>query len=417
MPLLGGSLMRPVLGHARRPHRRQAHGLLGLTLTLAAAAVGWQFAPTLLHFSCSGFLLGVAGASFAVALPLASRWYPPEYQGLAMGIAGAGNSRHAAGDALRAAAGGALRLARDVRLRDDADGCACSSSLRSLLAGQPRRPHARDAGATTLRVLSEPDTLWLSLLYSGHVRRLRRLRQLPDDVLPRPVQLSRVRPATSRRSCRGRGQLPASGRRLALGSPRRHTACWSCCSSASASALASWPRCRRWRGGRGSCSSAMGCLGMGNGAVFQLVPQRFPERIGPRDRIVGAAGGLGGFVLPSVLGAIRDYTGSYRAGLLDVPRCFCAAWFCSSSSARGGRSDGTRRRCIAPGSIRTAHRSRGSMTRARPERRISFKIVCTSGRFNTNVASHPLVHAHRMCIVDRTCVVSLLCKSPTTRLT
>ena len=39
-----------------------------------------------------GLLLGVAGASFAAALPLASRWYPPQYQGLAMGIAGAGNS-------------------------------------------------------------------------------------------------------------------------------------------------------------------------------------------------------------------------------------------------------------------------------------------------------------------------------------
>ena len=39
-----------------------------------------------------GVLLGVAGASFAISLPLASRWYPPEHQGLAMGIAGAGNS-------------------------------------------------------------------------------------------------------------------------------------------------------------------------------------------------------------------------------------------------------------------------------------------------------------------------------------
>ncbi|PMW04423.1 MFS transporter, partial [Pseudomonas sp. GW456-11-11-14-TSB2] len=39
-----------------------------------------------------GLILGVAGASFAVALPIASRWYPPEHQGLALGIAGAGNS-------------------------------------------------------------------------------------------------------------------------------------------------------------------------------------------------------------------------------------------------------------------------------------------------------------------------------------
>ena len=53
-----------------------------------------------------------------------------------------------------------------------------------------------------------------------------------------------------------------------------------------------------------------GCLGMGNGAVFQLVPQRFADRMGLVTGIVGAAGGLGGFFLPSMLGAIKDSTGS-----------------------------------------------------------------------------------------------------------
>src|SRR6185295_17212293 len=53
--------------------------------------IGWQ-ANTIVHVAAAGVLLGIAGASFAVALPLASRWYPAEYQGLAMGIAGAGNS-------------------------------------------------------------------------------------------------------------------------------------------------------------------------------------------------------------------------------------------------------------------------------------------------------------------------------------
>src|SRR5262245_62933078 len=67
-------------------------GLLGLVLTLVTLAAGWQFAHTTAHFYGLGFFLGIAGASFAVALPLVSRWYPPEYQGLAMGIAGAGNS-------------------------------------------------------------------------------------------------------------------------------------------------------------------------------------------------------------------------------------------------------------------------------------------------------------------------------------
>jgi NNP family nitrate/nitrite transporter-like MFS transporter len=67
---------------------------------------------------------------------------------------------------------------------------------------------------------------------------------------------------------------------------------------------------------------AMGLLGMGNGAVFQLVPQRFPERIGLVTGIVGAAGGLGGFFLPTVLGAVKDATGQYTAGLLGVAVVF-----------------------------------------------------------------------------------------------
>ena len=65
-----------------------------------------------------------------------------------------------------------------------------------------------------------------------------------------------------------------------------------------------------------------GMLGMGNGAVFQLVPNRFPERIGIVTGVVGAAGGLGGFFLPSLLGAVREATGSYEIGLFG-----CAAVF------------------------------------------------------------------------------------------
>jgi MFS transporter, NNP family, nitrate/nitrite transporter len=58
----------------------------------------------------------------------------------------------------------------------------------------------------------------------------------------------------------------------------------------------------------------MVCLGMGNGSVFQLVPQRFRQEIGVVTGIVGAAGGLGGFLLPSLLGIFKDLTGSYGTG-------------------------------------------------------------------------------------------------------
>jgi NNP family nitrate/nitrite transporter-like MFS transporter len=88
IPLLGGSLFRPILGIVADRIGGRRTGLIGMALTLATLFVGWRFATTVYHFYALGFFLGLAGASFAVALPLASRWYPAEYQGLAMGIAG-----------------------------------------------------------------------------------------------------------------------------------------------------------------------------------------------------------------------------------------------------------------------------------------------------------------------------------------
>ncbi len=53
---------------------------------------GWLFGTSVSELMAIGLLLGVAGASFSASLPMASRWYPPHLQGVAMGIAGAGNS-------------------------------------------------------------------------------------------------------------------------------------------------------------------------------------------------------------------------------------------------------------------------------------------------------------------------------------
>jgi NNP family nitrate/nitrite transporter-like MFS transporter len=61
---------------------------------------------------------------------------------------------------------------------------------------------------------------------------------------------------------------------------------------------------------------SLGLLGMGNGAVFQVVPQRFPREIGVLTGIVGAAGGVGGFLLPTVLGGVKDGLGSFGYGFL-----------------------------------------------------------------------------------------------------
>ena len=60
----------------------------------------------------------------------------------------------------------------------------------------------------------------------------------------------------------------------------------------------------------------LACLGMGNGAIFQMVPQSFRKEIGVVTGLVGAFGGLGGFTLPYLLGSVKQATGSYAAGWL-----------------------------------------------------------------------------------------------------
>src|SRR5215471_17563405 len=92
VPLLGGSFFRILLGWMTERIGGRKTGLIGLSLTLVPLFAAWQWASSFEQFLGVGLLLGIAGASFAAALPLASGWYPPEYQGLAMGIAGAGNS-------------------------------------------------------------------------------------------------------------------------------------------------------------------------------------------------------------------------------------------------------------------------------------------------------------------------------------
>src|SRR5438093_12935512 len=92
VPVLGGALLRLVPGPLADHIGAKKTALIGLALTLVPLLMGWLWSNSYMEVLLVGLLLGVAGASFAVALPLASRWYPPQYQGLVLGIAGAGNS-------------------------------------------------------------------------------------------------------------------------------------------------------------------------------------------------------------------------------------------------------------------------------------------------------------------------------------
>src|SRR5262249_35579608 len=92
VPLLAGAFLRVPLGIMTDRWGAKRTGIIGMVVTAVPLLLGWLWLDSYREALVVGALLGVAGASFAAALPLASRWYPPKHQGLAMGIAGAGNS-------------------------------------------------------------------------------------------------------------------------------------------------------------------------------------------------------------------------------------------------------------------------------------------------------------------------------------
>src|SRR6201996_6824409 len=93
VPILAGALLRVVNGVLVDRIGPKRTGMIGQTIVLAGLILAWLHGiGSYTEVLVLGVVLGVAGSAFAVALPLASRWYPPEHQGTALGIAGAGNS-------------------------------------------------------------------------------------------------------------------------------------------------------------------------------------------------------------------------------------------------------------------------------------------------------------------------------------
>src|SRR5688572_28204345 len=93
LPVLAGALLRVVNGVLVDHLKPRRAGMIGQVIVIAGLVTAWLVGIESYHGTLwVGLILGVAGASFAVALPLASRWYPPQFQGTALGIAGAGNS-------------------------------------------------------------------------------------------------------------------------------------------------------------------------------------------------------------------------------------------------------------------------------------------------------------------------------------
>lgn len=311
VPPLGGSVFRLVLGPLADRVGAKRTGLVSMGLVLVPLVWGWLAGGTFQQVLAIGLLLGIAGASFAVALPLASRWYPPEYQGLALGIAGAGNS----GTIIAALS--APRLAEHVGWHGVFGLAAlpvlAAWAIFALLAKEPPRPASSRSRIVDL--LPDPDARWLCSFYlvtfGGFVGLAG---YLPIFFVDR-FDLTKVTAASYAALCAGAGSFlrPVGGALADRFGGTRVLAAVLAGITGLALALAALPPLGLTVV---LLFATLGLLGVGNGAVFQLVPQRFPTRMGAMTGLVGAAGGVGGFLLPFALGTLNGATGTFTAGFL-----------------------------------------------------------------------------------------------------
>ena len=314
-PVLAGALLRIVLGVLVDHLKPRLTGLIAQIVVMASLLFAWHFGVHTFHQVLAlGVALGVAGASFAVALPLASRWYPPEHQGTALGIAGAGNS----GTAFAALFAPALAIAYGWN-------AVLGLSIIPLLVAfvvyivfakdSPECPPAKSL-IEYMQVLHDKDAWWFMFFYSvtfgGFVGLASSLTIYFND----QYGLSPVIAGYFTAACVFAGSLvrPIGGIVAdRIGGIRSLSFMY--VGAATFLAIVSFGLPVAWMA-LACFVVAMLFLGMGNGAVFQLVPQRFRKEIGVMTGLVGMAGGIGGFYLASSLGYSKQLTGNYQAGYL-----------------------------------------------------------------------------------------------------
>jgi len=326
-PVLAGAFLRVVLGVLVDRYKPKRVGIGAQIVVILGLIAAWIIGVHSLQATLLlGCVLGLAGASFAVALPLASSWYPPEHQGTALGLAGAGNS----GTVLAALFAPGLALAFGWQ---NVVGLAAIPLFLTLIVftlaakDSPKTPAPKSL-ADYAAILRQADAWWFMFFYSvtfgGFVGLASSLTiYFNDQYGLTPVTAGYCTAAVVFVGSLVRPMGGAVADRV--GGVRALTVMYAVAACAFAT-IAS---------GLSTIYLAMPvfvvgmlCLGMGNGAVFQLVPQRFAREIGLMTGIVGMTGGVGGFYLASSLGFSKQFTGGYGLGFLIFALLAAVALVC-----------------------------------------------------------------------------------------
>ena len=313
VPILAGAIMRFPLGVLSQYIGRKKAALTEMTLIMAAMVFGYTMVDTYSDVLAMGVLLGIAGASFGVALSLGSGWFPPKYKGLAMGIAGAGNS----GTVL------AMLFAPPLAMHygwHAVYGIAAFFMLIPMIVMIVFAKEPPDRERQTLKehlsCLLERDGWSFNFIYIITFGGFIGLANFLPTYFHDQFGVTKVEA----------GQLTMLA--ALMGSAIRVVGGWAADKWGGVNILtmvfgfvilsiimAAFPI-----GVTGTTILFMftfAALGAGNGALFQLVPLRWPLATAVAGSMIGEIGALGGSFIPNAMGLSKQNTGSFFWGFIS----------------------------------------------------------------------------------------------------
>lgn len=325
LPLLGGAGLRMLAGWSADRVGARPTALVILLAELAALLWGWLGVSGYHDALVFALCLGVAGASFAVALPIAGRAYPPTAQGFVLGLAASANVGTVLILFLAPRWAAAMDWHQICGVMAGVVGVTLVLFTRLVPQEQPQvEPHLVAWWHNAADLIRRRSAYWLCFLYAvtfgGFIGFCSLLPLLLHDL----YQLDAVMAGTIAALCGLFGSLirPVGGyvadwqgglRSLYYVLPVIVGSVVAVTSPSLAMAVA-------------MMVIATGAMGFGNGVVFQLVAEWFPKDIGLAAGVVGAAGGFGGFFLPVVAVTMKGLTGNYDLGLWLFAGFGVCAW-------------------------------------------------------------------------------------------
>jgi len=314
VPIIAGALMRFPLGVLAQYIGRKSATLVEMGLIAVAMLFGFFFVKSFNDLLAMGVLLGIAGASFGVALSLGSGWFPPQYKGLAMGLVGAGN----VGTAVSVLVAPPLAnwLGWQAVYGVAAVAIGIPMIVMIVFAKEPPDVDSHASLREHIACLFEKDGWAFSLIYGVTFGGFIGLTTFLPSYYYDQFGVSKVQA----------GQLTMLA--AFMGAAVRVAGGWISDRWGGVNTLtlvlAVVAACLVMVGFTSSSLAlttlllmvCFAALGAGNGALFQLVPLRWPMTTAVAGSMIGEIGALGGGLVPNAMGLSKQYAGTYAWGFV-----------------------------------------------------------------------------------------------------